>query len=209
MESFNQNMNTESIMKAFAGSKFSEDIGNILEGRNIPFEVIDGIICMELDMSKSYLCDTTKNVISMLLRKNLQENSSKYGVMIGARILRGAPYPIDFLKPEVSGLAPLKMSIGENGMLLGALDLVISLPSGTPKDAFYKKRMVYEEMGVPEYWEVDLDTFYITQFILENGSYSETGTIYTKGIVRHGNRSLFLDLEEMRTEIKDWLSNLL
>ena len=208
MENFNPDMSMEDVIKTFAGSEFSEDIRNILEGRNIPFEVIDGIICIQSNMSKSFLHDISKNVISLLLKKNLQVKDSKYSVMVGARILRGEPYPMDFLKPDVSVLDPLKMSIGENGMFLGTPDLVISLPSGTPKDAFYKKRMVYEEMGVPEYWEVDLDTFYITQFILENGSYSETGTIYTKGIVRHGNRSLFLDLEEMRTEIKDWLSNL-
>lgn len=39
MEDFNQDMNAVSIMKAFAGSEFSEDIENILEEKDIPFEI--------------------------------------------------------------------------------------------------------------------------------------------------------------------------
>lgn len=202
MESFNQNMNTESIMKAFAGIKFSKDIGNILEEKDIPYEVIDGIVCMQLNLSKSLVHDISKKVIWSLLEKNLQLKESQCEALVGLRLLRGELYPMDFLKPDVSILDLTEMSLGKNGMCLGIPKLVIEIKSGDGKSSFHKKRLVYQEIGVPEYWSVDLDTYGITQFILENGSYGENGIIYTSGTVKHHICDVELKIEEVFEQIR-------
>lgn len=185
-------MDTESIMKVFAESEFSEDIGNILEVKNIPFEVINGIIRIKLDTVEHSI---TKNVVWSLINENLKLKGIGREAFMGLRTLRGEAYPKDFLKPDISVLDLSEGGCGSNGMYVGIPDLIVEVAL-EDRRVSYQKRFVYQEMGIPEYWVVDLLHGGITQFILENGSYGSVSTLYTGEIIKHHRCGIELDVEK-------------
>lgn len=77
-------------------------------------------------------------------------------------------------QPDVIYIANKNSSIIKEDAIYGAPDLVIEIISpGTEKLDRSKKKTVYEQSGVTEYWIVDPKTNEATGFKLVKGKYSE------------------------------------
>lgn len=198
MEGYNPDMSTEDIMKIFAGSEFSEDIGNILEGRNIPFEVIDGFVHIKFDTFEHRI---TKNILCDLFNENIKLKGMECKAFMGVRTLRGEAYPKDFLIPDIIVLNHSGARCGRNGMYEGIPDLIVEVAL-EDRRVSYEKRWVYQEMGIPEYWVVDLKPRWIAQFFSENGSYCNNYPVYTGGSIKHHECGVELNVDEVFAAIK-------
>lgn len=205
MEALNKSMSIEDIIKEYDKCKFSEEIGKFLESKDITFEVIDGIVCVK---SKPLEHDFAKKFITSLIDKELDKKGLDCDSFIELRMLRGVNYGNDFLIPDVSVLNISEGNYGSNGMFLGIPKLVIEIMSSNRNDDINKKRLLYGEMGIPEYWIVDLDTSTITQLILKNGSYGKKGTFHMEGNIKHHLCGLKLNLEDIFKLINDKLTKL-
>lgn len=79
------------------------------------------------------------------------------------------------VQPDVMYLAPSQIDLSEPRLVKAATLVVeISSPSTRRRD-LSRKRELYEELDVPEYWFVDLDAARIEVFRLQGGTYGEPG----------------------------------
>lgn len=79
----------------------------------------------------------------------------------------------DLLEPDVLFVRPEHAGRLEQPFVRGAPDLVVEVSSpSTRRRDLGRKRELYEEFGVPEYWFVDLDAERIEVHRLEGGRYA-------------------------------------
>lgn len=194
MENFNTELNSEAIIEKYNGTKVSKELEDFLSSKDIPFEVVDGIVCMKL---KPFKHDLAKNVLGHLINQELKKMEGKSKSLIELHILRGENFGEDFLLPDISVLSPGKGTCGSNGMYLGTPQLIVEIMSSYRDDMLHKKRWIYEEMGIPEYWIVDLNELCITQFVLKNGNYGEKNVLHTGENIRHYLCGLSFEVEDI------------
>ena len=162
-------------------------------------EVIDGLICLK---SKPSIHDYAKNKLKTILDNELAVKKLKYETLVEARFLRNGNNALDFIVPDMSIVDMSELEMGKNGMLSGIPKLMVEVMSTNRYDDLYRKRFLYAEMGIPEYWIINLDGRGITQLVLKNGKHSDDPTMHTKGCVKHHICSISVDIEEFFPEIK-------
>lgn len=195
-------MTEEAIMEKYDGAKASEELEEFLLSKYVTFEIVDGKICVK---SNSTRHDIVKNGLSFFINEEMEKTGIKAKSCIAMHILRGENFGEDFLIPDISVLGAGKGTRGSNGMYLGTPLLVMELMSSEREDAIYRKRILYEEMGVPEYWIVDLDRFCILRSVLDNGSYGNESVVYDEGIITHHLCGLSLAVKDIFAVVKEEL----
>jgi Uma2 family endonuclease len=78
-------------------------------------------------------------------------------------------------QPDILFVSNERKNIIERNGIFGAPDLVIEILSEDRNYDLKKKKSVYEQSGVTEYWVVDPETKWCEGFILENGVYKSLG----------------------------------
>jgi Uma2 family endonuclease len=78
-------------------------------------------------------------------------------------------------QPDIFFISNEKKDIIKRRGIYGAPDLVIEILSDDRKYDLKKKKAVYEQSGVKEYWVVDPETKWCEGFILENKVYKSLG----------------------------------
>ncbi|MCW3107729.1 MAG: Uma2 family endonuclease [Segetibacter sp.] len=78
-------------------------------------------------------------------------------------------------QPAIFFVSGDRKNIIERKGISGAPDLVVEILSEDRNYDLNKKKVVYEQTGVTEYWVVDPDTKWCEGFILENGAYKSLG----------------------------------
>lgn len=79
-------------------------------------------------------------------------------------------------QPDIFFISNEKKDIIKENGVYGSPDLVIEILSkGNRKTDLIKKKNVYQNAGVKEYWVVDPDTKWCEGFILENQTYKSLG----------------------------------
>lgn len=205
MEASDKGMDKSSIIKEFDGLKYTEDIGRFLESQDIMFEVIDGLVCIK---SKPVEHDMAKNILNSLILKELSIKGLDCESLIESRHLRGDQFAEDFLIPDICVINLDDSRYGPNGMLVGIPKLVVEVLSSNRNDDLYKKRLIYQEMKVPEYWIVDLDGYSIMQLILEDDKYNKRPITFLGGKIRHHICGLEVDVDELFSLLKKKLDRL-
>jgi len=92
------------------------------------------------------------------------------------------PSPIDVIlsntevrQPDLVMIHRSRISIISNRGINGAPDLVVEITSEhSRRRDKVKKRIVYAQYGVPEYWIVDLSNFTLEQYVLDGNRYELT-----------------------------------
>lgn len=183
----------------FDGCKFTKDLEFLLNRTDVPFEVIDGIVCIK---SKPVYHAIAKNIVSNQLNQWLISNGSRCESMIEVRMIRGLNFGNDFLIPDIVVLNLQECSYGVNGMLLGTPKLVIEIMSSNRNDDISRKRLIYEKMMIPEYWIVDIDGECITQHVLKGDKFENPSLLFSSGVVAHKGCGLEIEVVEIFNEIK-------
>jgi Uma2 family endonuclease len=78
-------------------------------------------------------------------------------------------------QPDIIYISKGRKHIIEKKGIVGSPDLVVEILSEDRNYDLKKKKRVYEETGVTEYWVVDPITKWCEGFILENGAYTSLG----------------------------------
>ena len=78
-------------------------------------------------------------------------------------------------QPDILFVAENRREIIEKKGINGAPDVVIEILSTDRKYDLKKKKLVYEQSGVQEYWVVDPETKWCEGFVLVNGIYKSSG----------------------------------
>lgn len=203
MENFNTELNSEAVIEKYNGTKVSKELEDFLSSKDTPFEVVDGKECMK---SKPFKHDLAKNVLSDLINQELEKMEGKSKSLIELHMLRGENFGEDFLLPDISVLSAGKGTCGSNGMYLDTPQLIVEIMSSYRDDMLHKKRWIYEEMGIPEYWIVDLGELCITQFVLKNGNYGEKNVLHTGENIRHHFCGLSFEVEDIFELIEEELA---
>lgn len=200
-----QYMSTESIIKEFNGTQYSEDLREFLDTEDICFEVIDGIIRVK---QQPLSHDVTKKVLSNLIENSLSSRGLDCESMPEIRLIRGSKYSKDYLIPDISVLNWEECDYGDNGMCLGIPKLVVEILSSNRKDEQFKKRLIYQEMKIPEYWIVDLDAKGVLQLVLEGAEYNKKPIMYLGGKISHHECGMEVNLDELFLEVQKRLDRL-
>lgn len=196
MEALKMDFSIEELEKKINGEKWTPELGKFLVSNDICFEVIDGLICVK---SKPFEHDSAKNVISLKLNSYLKENNLACKSAVEMRISRNNGG--DYLIPDVIVLGKNEGKFSDNGMYLGIPKLVIEVLSLNRKDDLNRKLFIYAEMGIPEYWTVDLDGNSITQYVLSGSTYGGKHINHTEGVISHHICGLTLNVEELFHDI--------
>ena len=78
-------------------------------------------------------------------------------------------------QPDLVMIHKRRMPIISNRGINGAPDLVVEVTSEhSRRRDKVRKRIVYAQYGVPEYWIVDLSNFTLEQYVLDEGRYELT-----------------------------------
>lgn len=154
MSALDKEMTFEDILAEFNGSQYSVDLDKFLTSQDIAFEVIDGLICVK---SKPSIHDYAENKLKTILDNELAVKKLKYETLVEARFLRNGNNALDFIVPDMSIVDMSELEMGKNGMLSGIPKLMVEVMSTNRYDDLYRKRFLYAEMGIPEYWIIDLD----------------------------------------------------
>lgn len=144
-----------------------DDFARLPETNRIE-ELIDG----ELVVTPTPTTDHQQVVITLATELHL------YGRRQGGRVFV-SPTGVylshtNVLEPDVLFVRPENVGRLERPFVRGAPDLVVevSSPSTRQRDRG-RKRELYEEFGVPEYWFVDLDAARVLVHRLEDGRYPD------------------------------------
>ena len=78
-------------------------------------------------------------------------------------------------QPDILYISNERKEIIKNRGIFGAPDLIIEILSEDRNYDLKKKKQVYEQCGVKEYWVVDPETKWCEGFILENGKFKSVG----------------------------------
>lgn len=85
--------------------------------------------------------------------------------------------PRDVVEPDIVFVGPDRLDQVEERFVRGAPDLVVEVSSpSTRRHDLVRKRRLYEEHGVPEFWFVDLDHDRIDEYRLGDRRYSDPVT---------------------------------
>lgn len=202
MEALQMNFSFEKIESKFNGEKWTPELGRFLENKGICFEIIDGLICIK---SKPYEHDSAKNIVSLDLNINLRKRSLPCKASVEMRISRNNEG--DILIPDVTIIEKHKGELAPNRVYSGIPKLVIEVMSSNRNDDLSKKRLLYAEMRIPEYWIIDLDGKSITQYVLNGDTYGGKHITYTEGVISHHICGLTINVEELFKEILEDLED--
>ena len=192
MEAIDVGFNSKDIEEKFNGAKWDSELGKFLESEGVYFEVIDGLVCIK---SKPFNHDVAKKVLMEVINKYLSDKRLKCEAMNEMRIVRNSNN--DYLIPDVVVLAYGEGKLASNGMYSGTPRLVAEIMSSNREDDLKKKRLLYAEMEIPEYWIIDLDGDCITQHILKGTTYGSKHEVFTEGLVEHHICGLKVDIMDL------------
>jgi len=133
------------------------------------YEIADGVLEL-MSPSPSF---THQSIINKLLYKINDSCQDDYIIV---------PSPIDVIfsatevrQPDIVIIHRSRMSIISNRGINGAPDLVVEVSSEhSRRRDKVKKRIVYAQYGVPEYWIIDLTNFTLEQYLLDGTRYELT-----------------------------------
>ena len=108
------------------------------------------------------------------------------------------------IHPEIVIFRPRGLSIVNTEVLKAEKppELVIELGSISDGELLSIKRGVYAELGIEEYWVIDLNSKVVVQFTLKGGTYGGRNAIYTGDCIEHKN-GIMLNVDEMFYKLKE------
>lgn len=115
-----------------------------------------------------------------------------------------APIDVEFdennrFQPDIVYIANKNLSIITEKKIIGSPDIIIEIlsPSTSDNDKIRKKR-IYEQFGVREYWIADPTHLYVDQFVLVDGRYYLAATYGKHDIIRSSQFSCIqIDLDSV------------
>lgn len=188
--------------------KYDEKICDYLDSNNVSYEIINGLIVLKSHtLAHTVLCD----LVFLKLTFNLEKMKSKCRAYREIRMHRlvGNKVSVDFNVPDIS-VVQNSNSLVINGHFCGIPELVVEVLS-TNKNSDLKDKLVkYANIGIPEYWIIDIDKRVLLQFVLdyENMRYEATFKGYFEGDVKHHICGLSLDLGQVFEELSERMKDL-
>lgn len=149
-----------------------DDIPNLLSDAGERYEIIGG----ELIVSPAPL--TTHQEVASHLVWALE--SHVRGATLGRVYFAPTAVKLgeyDIVQPDIVFVSSDQRGLVRDGVINGAPGLVVEILSpSTQRTDLVRKRVLYEQAGVSEYWIVDIDRRVIRQLVLRDGRYDEIDT---------------------------------